>query len=75
MTKVFHILGCAACGKASVGRELAKRLGGSILSVNSMNIYRRMNVGKATPSAIAQAEVPFYEIDLVEPSESFSVTR
>ena len=75
MSKVFHILGCTACGKASVGRELAKRLGGSILSVDSMKIYRRMNIGTATPSAEAQAEVPFYGIDLVEPSESFSVAR
>jgi tRNA dimethylallyltransferase len=75
MTKVFHILGCTACGKASVGGELAKRLGGSILSVDSMKIYRRMNIGTATPSAEAQAEVPFYGIDLVEPSESFSVAR
>jgi tRNA dimethylallyltransferase len=75
MRKVYFILGCTACGKGAVGQELARRLGGHILSVDSMKVYRRMDIGTAKPSAQARAEIPHYGIDLVEPSESFSVAR
>lgn len=73
MTRLPVILGCTASGKASVGLELARRLGGQIVVVDSMKVYRRMNIGTAKPSAEAQATVPHHCIDLVEPSEAFSV--
>lgn len=75
MEKLYFILGCTACGKSSVGRELARQLGGQILSVDSMKIYRRMNIGTATPSAQAQREIPHHGINIVEPCESFSVAQ
>ena len=73
MTRLPVILGCTASGKASVGLELAKRLGGQIVVVDSMKVYRRMDIGTAKPNADAQSTVPHHCIDLVEPSEEFSV--
>jgi len=69
----YFILGCTACGKAAVGRALARALGGQILSVDSMKIYRRMDIGTATPSREIQAEIQHYGLDIVEPGEAFSV--
>ncbi|MBN1555820.1 MAG: tRNA (adenosine(37)-N6)-dimethylallyltransferase MiaA [Phycisphaerae bacterium] len=75
MRRVYFILGCTACGKAAVGRELARRLGARILSVDSMKVYRRMDIGTATPSPEALAEIPHYAVNVVEPSESYSVAQ
>jgi len=75
MATVYFILGCTACGKAAVGRTLARRVGGEIVSVDSMKVYRRMDIGTAKPTAAQQAEVRHHGIDVVEPSESFSAAR
>jgi len=73
MHRVYFILGCTASGKGAVGRVLARRLGAEIVSVDSMKIYRRMDIGTAKPSREVRAEIPHHGVDLVEPSESFSV--
>ena len=73
--RLTFILGCTASGKGSAGRAIARRIGASIISVDSMKVYRRMDIGTAKPSAEARAEVPHYGLDLVEPSESFSVAQ
>jgi tRNA dimethylallyltransferase len=75
MPKLYFIIGRTGCGKGAVGRELARRLGGQIVSVDSMKIYRRMDIGTAKPSAEARGEVVHHCIDLVEPSDSFSVAQ
>lgn len=75
MTTTYSILGCTGCGKAAVGRALAQRIGGQILSVDSMKVYRRMDIGTAKPTRDAQQEVPHFGLDLVEPSETFSVAQ
>ena len=75
MVRVHFILGCTACGKSAVGREIARRVGGQIISVDSMKVYRRMDIGTAKPSPAARAQLCHHCIDLVEPSESFSVAR
>jgi tRNA dimethylallyltransferase len=75
MDPIYFILGCTACGKGSVGRELARRLRGQILSVDSMKIYRRMDIGTAKPSAEARREIVHHGLDLVEPSQGFSVAQ
>lgn len=67
------ILGVTASGKGRVAFELARRLGGEILSVDSMKVYRRMDIGTAKPSREARQAVRHHLIDVVEPSESFSV--
>ncbi len=75
MRRVHFILGCTASGKGSVGRALARRLGGRILSVDSMKVYRRMDIGTAKPAPGVRAEIPHYGLDLVEPWETFSVAQ
>jgi len=67
------VLGVTASGKARLGFELAKSLGGEIISVDSMKVYRRMDIGTAKASPEARQQVPHHLIDVVEPSESFSV--
>ena len=75
MKRIFFILGCTAVGKSAVGVEVARRIGAEIVSVDSMMVYRRMDIGTAKPSREVRAEIPHHCIDIVEPSESFSVAR
>ncbi len=75
MAKVYFILGCTGGGKGSLGRELARRVGGQIVSVDSMKIYRRMDIGTAKPSARLREEIPHWCVDLVEPWQNFSVAQ
>lgn len=67
------VLGVTASGKARLGFELAKALDGEIVSIDSMKVYRRMDIGTAKPSPEARQQVRHHLIDIVEPSESFSV--
>ena len=53
--------------------ELAKKVNAEIISIDSMKVYRRMNIGTAKPSKEVQKQVNYHLIDVVEPSESFSV--
>jgi tRNA dimethylallyltransferase len=72
-TPITFLLGCTGCGKGALGRELAKRIGADIISVDSMKVYRRMDIGTAKPTPAQRKEVPHHLIDLVEPWEEFSV--
>ncbi len=67
------VLGVTASGKARLGHELAQVFGGEIVSIDSMKVYCRMNIGTAKPSREAQRQVRYHLIDVVEPSEPFSV--
>ena len=67
------ILGVTASGKGSVGFALAQRLGAEILSVDSMKIYKRMDIGTAKPSQERRAAVPCHAIDIVEPYDTYNV--
>jgi tRNA dimethylallyltransferase len=69
------IIGCTGSGKGSLGRELARRTGGEIISIDSMKVYRRMDIGTAKPSMEVQRQIPHHLIDIVEPSEEFSVAE
>ena len=72
---VIAVVGPTAVGKTRVAIEIAKRLGGEIVSADSMQVYRRMDIGtaKATPSE--RAEVPHHMLDVAEPWENYSVAR
>jgi len=70
---LVYIVGCTGCGKGGLGRELARRTGAEIISLDSMKVYRRMDIGTAKPSAEARRETRHHLIDVVEPSEEFSV--
>ena len=67
------VLGVTASGKGRVAFDLARQLGGEIVSIDSMKVYRRMDIGTAKPSKETREQVRYHLIDIVEPSESFSV--
>ncbi|MBE7462857.1 MAG: tRNA (adenosine(37)-N6)-dimethylallyltransferase MiaA [Planctomycetes bacterium] len=69
------LIGPTACGKSGVALELARRQGGEILSVDSMKLYKRLEIGVAKPSAAERAAVRHRLIDLKEPWESCSVAE
>lgn len=69
------ILGVTASGKGRLAFELAKSLDAEIISVDSMKVYRRMDIGTAKPPKEIRSQIPYHLIDVVEPSETFSVAR
>ena len=69
------ILGVTASGKGKLAFALAKSLGAEIISIDSMKVYRRMDIGTAKPPKENRDQIPYHLIDVVEPSESFSVAR
>lgn len=71
----FFLLGPTAAGKTEVALALARRLQADIYSLDSMLVYRGMDVGTAKPSSEQRAAVPHFLLDLVEPSEAFSASR
>lgn len=70
--RIYAVVGPTASGKSALALEIAKRYGGEIVSCDSMQLYRRMNVGTAKPTADEMAAVPHHLIDVAEPTESFS---
>jgi tRNA dimethylallyltransferase len=71
----WFLTGATASGKTAVGIALATALNAEIISLDSMAIYRGMDVGTAKPSPEERAAVPHHLIDIVEPSEDFSVAQ
>ena len=70
------IVGPTASGKSDLAMGVARLIGGAeIVTLDSMQVYRGMDIGTATPTAAEQAEVPHHLIDLVEPSEEFAVAE
>ena len=67
------LVGPTASGKSAVALRLAHRLGASILSLDSMQVYRGMDIGTAKPTPADRQVVRHHMIDLVEPSEEYSV--
>jgi tRNA dimethylallyltransferase len=67
------LVGPTASGKTDAALLVAERLGAEILSIDSMVVYRGMDVGTAKPSTEQRARVPHHLLDLVEPSQPFSV--
>jgi tRNA dimethylallyltransferase len=71
----WYLTGATAVGKSRVGIALAQRLGAEIISLDSMAIYRGMDIGTAKPTAEQRAAVPHHLIDIVDPTEDFSVAQ
>ena len=69
------LMGPTACGKTALAIELAQRLGCEIISVDSAQIYRHMDIGTAKPDAAERARVPHHLIDIIDPHESYSAAR
>jgi tRNA dimethylallyltransferase len=72
---LLFLVGCTGCGKGALGRELARRSGGEIISLDSMKVYRRMDIGTAKPNAEQQRQIRHHLLDVVEPSADFSVAQ
>lgn len=69
---ILAVVGPTASGKSALALELARRLDGEIISCDSMQIYRRMDIGTAKPTASELASVRHHMIDIVEPDAPFS---
>ena len=75
MNNIICIAGPTASGKTALAVELAKKLGGEVVSCDSMYVYRRMNVGTAKPTEEEMDGIVHHMIDIAEPDEDFSVSR
>ena len=75
MNNIICIAGPTASGKTALAVELAKRLDGEVVSCDSMQIYRRMDIGTAKPFPEERQGIPHHMIDVAEPDEDFSVSR
>ena len=75
MRQYFVITGPTGTGKSKLGLELAKTVKCPIFSVDSMQVYRKMDIGSAKPNTKELSEVHHELIDVVAPEENFDVSR
>ena len=73
--KVIVICGPTASGKTALSIELAKKINGEIISADSMQIYKDMNIGTAKPTPEEMQGIKHYLVDELEPFEEFHVVR
>lgn len=79
MSELFNncwfLTGATATGKTGVALELARQLGAEIVSLDSMTIYRGMDIGTAKPTLAERAQVPHHLLDVVDPADEYSVAQ
>ena len=75
MNKIICIAGPTASGKTALAVELAKELNGEVVSCDSMQVYRRMDIGTAKPSLEEREGIIHHMLDVAEPEEPYSVSR
>ena len=75
MRKLIAVAGPTAVGKTKYAIETAKAFNGEIVSCDSMQLYKYMNIGSAKPTAEEQAEVKHWLVDEIDPKEPFSVAK
>ena len=73
--KLLIICGATATGKTALSIECAKLLGSEIISADSMNVYKTLDIGTAKPSESEKKQVKHHLIDVVEPSKTFTVSE
>lgn len=71
----WYLTGPTASGKTEIGLELAQRLDAEIISLDSMTLYRHMDIGTAKPSAEQQRRIAHHLIDILDPDQSFSLSN
>ena len=69
--RVLCVVGPTACGKTKMGVLLAQRYHGEVVSVDSMQIYRGMEIGTAAPTAEEMAGVPHHMVGIADPAEQW----
>lgn len=72
---LFILIGPTAVGKTDVSIELAKRLNGEIISADSMQIYKYMNIGTAKIKKEEMQGIPHYLVDIIKPDKDFTVSN
>jgi tRNA dimethylallyltransferase len=75
LDKIICIAGPTASGKTALAVELAKITGGEVVSCDSMQVYKRMDIGTAKPTPDEMQGIPHHMLDVCEPDEDFSVSR
>ena len=75
MNNIICIAGPTASGKTALAVELAKEFHGEVVSCDSMQVYRRMDIGTAKPTREEMQGIPHHMIDICEPEEDFSVSK
>ena len=73
--KPVIIMGPSATGKSRLAVELASVFNAEIISADSMQVYRRMDIGTAKPTSDERAAAPHHMIDVAEPDEEYSAAR
>ena len=71
--KIIAVAGPTASGKTKLAIEIAKRFSGEVISCDSMQIYRGLNIGTAKPTADEMCGIPHHMIDIVNPEQRYSV--
>ena len=72
---IIAVVGPTASGKTALGTALAQRLDGEVVSCDSMQVYRGMDIASAKPTSVERAAVPHHLIDYVNQDEPYSVAR
>ena len=75
MNNIICVAGPTASGKTALAVELAKELDGEVISCDSMQIYRGMDIGTAKPTKEEMQGIPHHMLDICDPAEDFSVSR
>ena len=75
MNNIICIAGPTASGKTALAATLAKELNGEVVSCDSMQVYKRMDIGTAKPTLEEMQGIPHHMIDVAAPWEDFSVSR
>ena len=75
LPKLIVVLGTTACGKSGLGVELAKRFGGEIVSADSRQVYRGLDLGTGKVTEEEMEGVPHHMLDVVEPNQPYSVAE
>ncbi len=75
MDNIICVVGPTASGKTALAVALAKAYNGEVVSCDSMQLYRRMNIGTAKPTAQEMEGIVHHLIDILDPEEDFSVSR
>lgn len=75
LRQCWFLAGPTACGKTAAAIRLAQRINAEIVALDSMSLYRGMDIGTAKPTATEQAAVPHHLIDILDPWEDYSVAE
>jgi tRNA dimethylallyltransferase len=74
LTVELALIGTTACGKSDLAIDIAKKTGSIILSLDSLSIYKEIDIASAKPSSKQRSEIEHFGIDVIAPNENFNVT-